>query len=81
LIPECKVSETGNLLAGFERDGIGHGERWGVCAARWLEAGEDGLASLGVAEATHRRALQKDALAARRYRARCDYPGEERPAP
>lgn len=49
--------------------GLKPGDRWCVCAARWLEAAEDGVAPPVVLEATHERALRKVALADLQYHA------------
>ena len=38
--------------------GLRPGDRWCVCAARWLQAYDDGAASPVVLAATHRRALE-----------------------
>ena len=53
---------TGNDLSTprpeFGFAGLVPGDRWCVCAARWLEAEEAGLAPPVVLGATHRRALE-----------------------
>lgn len=49
--------------------GLKGGDRWCVCAARWLEAAEDGVAPPVVLEATHERALRGIALADLEYHA------------
>jgi uncharacterized protein (DUF2237 family) len=49
--------------------GLREGDRWCVCAARWLEAAEAGYAPPVVLEATHTRALQAIALADLEYHA------------
>jgi hypothetical protein len=49
--------------------GLKPGDRWCVCAARWLEAAEDGVAPPVVLEATHERALRKVALGDLQYHA------------
>ena len=61
--------------------GLKAGDRWCVCAARWLEAAEDGVAPPVVLDATNARALQQVALADLQYHAlRCpDYPGLDLP--
>jgi uncharacterized protein len=38
--------------------GLKPGDRWCVCAARWLDAYDNGCAPLVVLEATHERALE-----------------------
>lgn len=49
--------------------GLKAGDRWCVCAARWLEAAEDGMAPPVVLEATHERALKKVSLGDLTYHA------------
>lgn len=49
--------------------GLNPGDRWCLCASRWLEAAEDGVAPPVVLEATHERALQQIALADLAYHA------------
>ena len=49
--------------------GLKEGDRWCVCAARWLEAAEEGYAPPVILDATHVRALQKIALADLEYHA------------
>jgi uncharacterized protein len=49
--------------------GLKQGDRWCVCAARWLEAAEEGYAPPVILDATHVRALQKIALADLEYHA------------
>ncbi len=49
--------------------GLKPGDRWCVCAARWLEAAEAGVAPPVLLAATHMRALQKVALADLEYHA------------
>lgn len=49
--------------------GLKPGDRWCVCATRWLEAAEAGVAPPVVLAATHARALQKIALADLEYHA------------
>lgn len=64
--------------------GLKAGDRWCVCATRWLEAAEDGVAPPVVLDATHERALQKIALADLEYHAlrHPDYPaGQAVPEP
>ena len=60
--------------------GLKPGDRWCVCALRWLEAAEAGVAPPVVLDATHERALRKVALADLQYHALRypDYPGEDR---
>lgn len=49
--------------------GLKAGDRWCVCAARWLQAAEDGMAPPVVLEATHERALKKVSLGDLTYHA------------
>jgi len=50
---------------GFE--GLKPGDRWCVCAARWLEASEEGVAPPVVLESTHERCLEVISLADLKY--------------
>lgn len=50
---------------GFE--GLNPGDRWCVCAARWLEASEEGFAPPVVLEACHERCLEIVSLADLKY--------------
>jgi uncharacterized protein (DUF2237 family) len=63
--------------------GLKPGDRWCVCAVRWLEAAEAGVAPPVVLDATHERALRKIALADLEYHALRypDYPGHDYPGP
>ena len=64
-------TSTGNDLStprpeyGFE--GLVAGDRWCVCAARWLEASEAGFAPPVVLEACHERCLDIVSLADLKY--------------
>lgn len=60
--------------------GLKPGDRWCVCASRWLEAAEAGVAPPVVLDATHERALRRVSLADLQYHALRypDYPGEGR---
>jgi uncharacterized protein (DUF2237 family) len=49
--------------------GLKPGDQWCVCAARWMEAFEAGVAPPVVLEATHERSLDIVPLAALRYHA------------
>ena len=49
--------------------GLKAGDRWCVCAARWLEAAEAGVAPPVVLEATHERALRRVSLGDLSYHA------------
>lgn len=53
----------------FGFPGLAAGDRWCLCASRWLEAAEDGVAPPVVLEATHERALEQIALADLSYHA------------
>jgi len=53
----------------YDFPGLKPGDRWCVCAARWLEAAEDGVAPPVVLDATHERALRKVSLADLEYHA------------
>ncbi|MFZ5574546.1 MAG: DUF2237 family protein [Pseudomonadota bacterium] len=59
--------------------GLKPGDRWCVCATRWLEAAEAGVAPPVVLDATHERALRSVALADLEYHALRypDYPGHD----
>jgi len=43
----------------YDFPGLKAGDRWCVCAARWLEAAEAGVAPPVILDATHERALRK----------------------
>jgi len=64
---------TGNDLStprpevGFE--GLEAGDRWCVCASRWLEASEAGFAPPVILEACHERCLDVVSLADLKYHA------------
>jgi hypothetical protein len=49
--------------------GLKPGDHWCVCAARWLEAAEAGVAPPVILDATHERALRTVALADLEYHA------------
>jgi len=53
----------------YDFPGLKAGDRWCVCAARWLDAAEAGVAPPVVLDATHARALQVIALADLQYHA------------
>jgi len=53
----------------FRFPGLKPGDRWCLCAARWREAAEAGLAPPVILEATHERALEVIALADLEYHA------------
>lgn len=64
----------------FDFPGLKPGDRWCVCAARWLEAAEAGVAPPVILDATHERALAKVELADLKYHALRypDYPEQEK---
>ena len=49
--------------------GLKEGDRWCMCATRWLAAAEDGVAPPVILEATHERALKHITLADLEYHA------------
>lgn len=51
----------------YDFPGLREGDRWCMCASRWLAAAEDGVAPPVVLEATHVRALQTITLADLEY--------------
>ena len=51
----------------FEFPGLKAGDRWCVCAARWLEASEAGFAPPVILEATHEQCLTIISLADLKY--------------
>jgi len=53
----------------YDFPGLKAGDRWCVCAARWLEAAEAGVAPPVILDATHERALRKLSLADLQYHA------------
>ena len=63
----------------YDFPGLLPGDRWCMCAARWLQAAEDGMAPPVVLDATHARALQQIALGDLQYHAlrTPDYPGQD----
>ncbi len=66
---KCCGNDLGTPAPEYGFPGLKVGDRWCVCASRWLEAAEDGVAPPVVLEATHERALQKIALADLEYHA------------
>jgi uncharacterized protein (DUF2237 family) len=54
---------------GYAFPGLKPGDRWCVCAARWREAAEAGVAPPVILESTHERALEVIALADLEYHA------------
>jgi uncharacterized protein len=67
----------------YDFPGLQAGDRWCMCATRWLEAAEDGMAPPVILDATHERALNKIALADLKYHALRDSerPSQDSPAP
>lgn len=53
----------------YQFPGLKPGDRWCVCAARWREAADAGVAPPVILEATHERALEVIALADLEYHA------------
>jgi uncharacterized protein (DUF2237 family) len=53
----------------YDFPGLKAGDRWCVCAARWLEAAEAGIAPAVILDATHERALRIVSLADLQYHA------------
>ena len=51
----------------FNFTGLKPGDRWCLCASRWLEALEDGIAPPVILEATHEKALEIIDLAELKY--------------
>jgi len=51
----------------FNFSGLKSGDRWCLCASRWLEASEDGVAPPVILEATHEGALEIITLADLEY--------------
>lgn len=51
----------------FDFEGLKAGDRWCVCAARWLEASEAGFAPPVILEACHERCLDVVSLADLKY--------------
>jgi uncharacterized protein len=53
----------------YDFEGLKAGDRWCVCAARWLEASEAGFAPPVILEACHERCLDIVSLADLKYHA------------
>lgn len=53
----------------YDFPGLKEGDRWCMCATRWLAAAEDGVAPPVVLDATHARALKHITLADLQYHA------------
>ena len=55
---KSKGNDLSSPVPAFDFPGLNSGDRWCLCAARWLEAYEAGSAPSIIARATHRRALE-----------------------
>ena len=55
---KSKGNDLSTPVPEFDFPGLNSGDRWCLCAARWLEAYEAGSAPSIIARATHRRALE-----------------------
>ena len=55
---KSKGNDLSAPVPAFDFPGLNSGDRWCLCAARWLEAYEAGSAPSIIARATHRRALE-----------------------
>ena len=55
---KSKGNDLSTAVPAFDFPGLNSGDRWCLCAARWLEAYEAGSAPSIIARATHRRALE-----------------------
>ena len=55
---KSKGNDLSTPVPAFDFPGLKTGDRWCLCAARWLEAYEAGSAPSIIARATHRRALE-----------------------
>ncbi len=55
---KSKGNDLSTPVPAFGFPGLNSGDRWCLCAARWLEAYEAGSAPSIIARATHRRALE-----------------------
>ena len=55
---KSKGNDLSTPVPAFDFPGLNSGDRWCLCAARWLEAYEGGSAPSIIARATHRRALE-----------------------
>ena len=55
---KSKGNDLSTPVQAFDFPGLNSGDRWCLCAARWLEAYEAGSAPSIIARATHRRALE-----------------------
>ena len=55
---KSKGNDLSTPVPAFDFPGLNSGDRWCLCAARWLEAYEASSAPSIIARATHRRALE-----------------------
>ena len=55
---KSKGNDLSTPVPEFDFPGLNSGDRWCLCAARWLEAYQAGSAPSIIARATHRRALE-----------------------
>ena len=55
---KSKGNDLSTPVPAFDFPGLKTGDRWCLCAARWLEAYEAGSAPSIIAKATHRRAIE-----------------------
>ena len=55
---KSKGNDLSTPVPAFDFPGLNSGDRWCLCAARWLQAYEAGSAPSIIARATHRRALE-----------------------
>ena len=55
---KSKGNDLSTPVPAFDFPGLNSGDRWCLCAARWLEAYEAGSAPSIIARATHKRALE-----------------------
>ena len=55
---KSKGNDLSTPVPAFDFPGLNSGDRWCLCAARWLEAYEAGSAPSIIAKATHIRALE-----------------------
>ena len=55
---KSKGNDLSTPVPAFDFPGLNSGDRWCLCAARWLEAYEANSAPSIIAKATHRRALE-----------------------
>ena len=55
---KSKGNDLSTPVPAFDFPGLNSGDRWCLCAARWLEAYEASSAPSIIAKATHRRAIE-----------------------